>query len=166
MVMTISTAMKGYTDVHYTRPDVARAIINHYQPSGKVLEPFRGSCVFYNELPNGTLWCEIEDGYDFFEFKDKVDWIVTNPTWSNLTEVMEHAFSIADNTVLLIPLSKLYSSPPRLKLVRKVAGIREQLILGSGRDIGFDIGFPMAAIHFQSGYHGSFFNTYMSFEKK
>lgn len=165
MVMTTASAMKGYSDVHYTKPEVARAIIDHFQPTGKVLEPFRGSGVFFNELPKGTQWCEIEDGRDFFEFNEQVDWIVTNPTWSDLTKVMEKAFSIAQHTVLLIPLSKLYSSVPRMKLEKEVAGVREHLLLGSGRDIGFDLGFPMAAIHFERGYHGAFHNTHMQFTK-
>ena len=78
---------------------------------------------------------------------------------------MEKAFSIAQHTVLLIPLSKLYSSVPRMKLEKEVAGVREHLLLGSGRDIGFDLGFPMAAIHFERGYHGAFHNTHMQFTK-
>tara|TARA_R110001583_G_scaffold161109_1_gene313021 strand:+ start:10849 stop:11349 length:501 start_codon:yes stop_codon:yes gene_type:complete len=166
MVMTTSSAMKNYTDVHYTKPHVARAIVNHFSPSGKILEPFRGTGVFYNELPKGTLWCEIDDGINFYDFNEQVDWIVTNPTWSDLTDVMKHAFSIAQNTVLLIPLSKLYSSMPRMALEREIAGIREQLILGSGREIGFDLGFPMAAIHFERGYHGCYFNTHLGLTEK
>ena len=158
--------MKNYSDVHFTKPHVAKAIVRHFAPTGKTLEPFRGSGVFYRELPQGTLWCEIEDNRDFYDFNEQVDWIVTNPTWSDLTKVMDHAFSISQNTVLLIPLSKLYSSVPRMDLVRKLAGVKEQLILGSGRDIGFDLGFPMAAIHFERGYHGSYFNTHMSFTDK
>jgi len=159
--MTTASAMKGYSNVHYTKPEIAQAIVKHFQPRGKILEPFRGSGVFYNELPKGTLWCEIDEGRNFYDFHEQVDWIVTNPTWSDLTDVMKHAFSIAQNTVLLIPLSKLYSSPPRVKLEKEVAGVREQLMLGAGREIGFDIGFPMAAIHFERGYHGAFYNTHL-----
>ena len=110
MVMTTASSMKDYSDVHYTKPEVAQAIVNHFSPSGIILEPFRGSGVFYRALPDNTLWCEIEDGRDFYDFNEQVDWIITNPTWSDLTNVMKHAFSVAENTVLLIPLSKLYSS--------------------------------------------------------
>jgi len=43
----------------------------------------------------------------------------------------------------------LFSSAPRMKLVKQYGGIKEIFCLGTGRDIGFDIGFPFAAIHFQ-----------------
>jgi len=164
MVNTVTSAMKNYSDVHFTLPEVASAICKHFQPHGKVLEPFKGTGIFLNELPANTLWCEINEGRNFYKFTQQVDWIITNPPWSDLTDVMAHAFSIAKHTVLLIPVSKLYSSAPRMKLEREVAGVREQLMLGTGRQIGFDIGFPMAAIHFERGYHGAFFNTHLKVE--
>ena len=83
-----------------------------------------------------------------------MDWIITNPPFEDLTRVMTHAFSISKHTVFLVPLSKIYSSSPRLKLVHEVAGIRRQLHVGTGRQIGFDIGFPFAAMEFVRGYSG------------
>ncbi|MCH7908144.1 MAG: hypothetical protein IIB38_00830, partial [Candidatus Hydrogenedentes bacterium] len=53
---------------------------------------------------------------------------VTNPPYSNLTEVMAHCFEIARHTVLLVPMSKIYSSAPRMELVRTKAGIQERLL--------------------------------------
>ncbi len=152
--MVRTTGLKNYSNVHYTRSGVAKAIVKHYKPEGVILEPFRGESAFYDQLPAGSLWCEIEQGRDFFKFKEHVDWIITNPPFENLTDIMRHAFQIADNTVFLVPLSKIYSSAPRLRMVRHVAGIKEIMHLGSGRDIGFNLGFPFAAMHFLKGYHG------------
>lgn len=152
--MVRTANLNNYSDVHFTNRKVSQAIIRYFQPSGRVLEPFRGEGAFYDYLPEGRQWCELTEGRDFFEWQEPVDWIVTNPPFSNLTDVMSHAFKVSKHTVLLVPLSKIYSSAPRLDLVRRVAGIRTQLMLGPGRRIGFDIGFPFAAIHFERGYHG------------
>lgn len=153
--MVRTTRLKGYSDVHYTDPDVARYIIDYFKPAGRILEPFRGGGVFYDQLPIGADWAEIQEGRDFFDCLEPVDWIVSNPPFEALTDMMRHAFSIAHHTVFLVPMSKVYSSPPRMDLVLNVAGIRRQLYLGSGRGIGFDIGFPFAAMEFVRGYKGA-----------
>lgn len=152
--MVRTANLTNYSDVHFTDRVVARQVIDYFQPQGRVLEPFKGDGAFYEALPPGTQWCELSEGRDFFDWQEPVDWIVTNPPFSNLTEVMAHAFRLAENTVFLVPLSKVYSSSPRLDLVRRYAGMRTQLMFGPGRKIGFNIGFPFAAIHFQRGYTG------------
>jgi hypothetical protein len=159
--MVMTTGLKNYSDIHYTKPAIAKAIIKHYQPTGKILEPFRGGGVFFSQLPEGTQWCEIEQGRDFLDHVEHVNWIVTNPPFKELTSMMEHAFNISENVVFLLPISKVYSSAPRLDLIDKYGGIKEQFLVGRGRDIGFDIGFPFAAMHFQRGYSGPIFNTKM-----
>lgn len=157
-----TVGLKDYSDVHYTDSQMAKYIIEHFKPQGKVLEPFKGGGAFYDHLPEGKDWCETDEGRNFFDYNDPVDWIITNPPYSNLTEVMKHCFAISDNTVLLVPLSKIYSSAPRLRLVQTMAGIKEQLNLGPGRHIGFDIGFPFAAMHFVRGYQGPTYNTWVA----
>lgn len=162
--MVMTTGLNNYSDVHFTDDEVAKSIISHFNPKGKILDPFRGDGAFYNNLPPGALWCEIDEGKDFFDFHEPVDWIVSNPPYSNLTDVLRHSFTIAENIVYLFPLSKLYSSAPRLRLVRDMAGVKEEFNFGPGRDIGFDIGFPFAAIHFQRGYQGSTKKTWDLFK--
>lgn len=154
MVQTVSTAMAGYSDIHMTQPQVAKRIIEHFKPAGKCLEPFFGDGAFFQHLPEGADWCELSKGKDFFAYHQKVDWIVTNPPFSNLTEVFRHAFHIARNSVFLIPISKFWSSQPRIALAREYAGLAEIAHVGTGRNIGFDIGFPFAAMHFKRGYVG------------
>jgi hypothetical protein len=121
---------------------------------GKILEPFRGGGSFFQHLPEGSIWCEITQGRDFFKHKEKVDWIITNPPFSNLTDIFKHAFSLADNCVFLIPISKYFSSEPRLAEAAKYGGLKRIVHVGSGRKIGFDIGFPFAAMHFERNYVG------------
>lgn len=152
MVRTVG--LSGYSDVHYTADTVARRIVEHFQPAGVCLEPFRGDGAFHRHLPDGSPWCEISEGRDFFAYTDPVDWIITNPPFSNLTRIFEHAFGLARQCVFLIPVSKFYSSAPRLRLAHAYGGLKEIMHLGAGRDIGFDIGFPFAAMHFVRDYRG------------
>jgi len=163
--MVKTRGLEAYSDCHHTDPAVARGIVRHFAPcqGGTILEPFAGNGAFVGELQaeanrpgrRATVeWCELAEGRDFFGWTEPVDWIVTNPPYSNLTEVMAHCFEVANRTVLLVPMSKVYSSAPRLELVRDLAGVEEQLVLGTGRDIGFDSGFPFAAMLFNRGYRG------------
>jgi hypothetical protein len=146
---------KNYSDVHYTLESVAKSVVEHFAPIGRCLEPFRGSGSFYKHMPVGSKWCEIESGKDFFEFNHYVDWIITNPPFSNMTKVFEHAFTLSENCVFVIPISKYWSSAPRIEAVAEYGGLVEIAHLGRGRSIGFDIGFPFAAMHFKKGYKGT-----------
>lgn len=150
MVKTVG--LNNYSDVHFTNDALAQKIINHFSPQGIILEPFSGDDAFLKWLPKGSEWCEIEKGRDFFDWKKPVDWIITNPPFSNLTLVFEHAFSISEHCVFLIPISKYWSSKPRIDSVAKYGGLKEVLHVGTGRQIGFDIGFPFAAMYFAKNY--------------
>lgn len=159
MVRTVG--LRDYSDVHFTDTELARDIIQHFKPSGRCLEPFKGGGAFYDHLPPGAAYCEIEEGLNFFDHHDPVEWIVTNPPFSNLTEVFAHAFHLSENCVFLIPISKYFSSMPRLQLARAYGGCAEMLHVGTGRDIGFNIGFPFAALHFKRGYCGPIRESYL-----
>jgi hypothetical protein len=152
MVRTVG--LTDYSDVHYTSDGVARQIVAHFNPRGVCLEPFRGGGAFHRHLPPGSPWCEIEEGRDFFAWREPVDWIVTNPPFSNLTAIFAHAFELAEQCVFLMPVSKYWSSAPRIRLAQSYGGLKEIMHLGTGRDIGFDIGFPFAAMHFVRKYRG------------
>ncbi len=152
MVRTVG--LKGYSDVHFTDGEVARRVVAHFAPRGVCLEPFAGEGAFLQHLPADARWCELQEGLDFFAFEEPVDWIVTNPPFSNLTQVFEHAFRLAQDCVFLIPISKYWSSAPRMELAARYGGLVEILHVGTGRSIGFDIGFPFGAMHFRRGYQG------------
>lgn len=157
MVRTVG--LSSYSDIHFTSGELAQAIVRHFNPTGRCLEPFRGAGAFLDHLPAGTDWCELAEGRDFFQYEQKVDWIITNPPFSNMTRVFEHAFRISEHCVFLIPIAKYFSSAPRLDLVRAYGGLAEILHVGSGRSVGFDIGFPFGALHFARGYRGSIKET-------
>jgi hypothetical protein len=143
------------TDKVYTPVEVAKLIISKFQPVGKVLDAFKGQGAFYNNYPDTVEkdWCEIDEGRDFFEYKEHVDWIITNPPYSLYDEVMEHSFEIADNIVYLVPLTKVVSSLGRIKDIADFGGVPYIYIIGASR-CGFPFGFPACAIYIKRGYQG------------
>jgi len=151
-------------DVVFTPNHIAKHIIDMYKPSGKCLDPCMGEGAFYNYLPEDSDWCEITKGRDFFDYNNHVDWIVTNPPYSNFNEFMEHSFEIADNVVFLTPIAKVFKSWGTIMRIKKYGGIKAIWFIPANR-CGFPFGFPCGAFHFKKGYIGLTEITYAK-EKK
>jgi hypothetical protein len=68
---------------HQTPNDLAIKLINEIDliEGDIILEPFKGEGSFFNNFPNNTIkfYTEIEEGIDFKDFKDNVDWVISNP---------------------------------------------------------------------------------------
>lgn len=142
-------------DKVYTPLPIAKKIIDLFPLYGKVLDPFKGGGAFYNQYPDFVIkdWCEIDDGRDFFDYTNKVEWIISNPPYSILDEVLSHSFEIAENVVYLVPLSKIFTSLKRIRGILNYGNIREIHIISAGK-CGFPFGFPACAIWFQKDYDG------------
>ena len=99
-------------DKVYTPPKIAKRIIDSFDLKGKVLDPFKGKGAFYDNFPETVEkdWCELDEGKDFFNYNDPVDWIVSNPPYSIFNKVIEHSFELSDNIVYLIQINKITSS--------------------------------------------------------
>ena len=138
----------------FTPEHVALAMVKHFQPAGKVLDPCSGDGVFLRHMP-GAEYCELQEGRDFFDWRDQVDWILSNPPYSVYLEWMRHSFRVAENIVYLIPINKAFNSNALLQETFEWGGIVEIVHLGAGRNVGFqDIGFAMGAVHYKRGYRG------------
>jgi len=92
-------------DLVYTEAELARRLIAHFRPIGRILDPCRGNGAFYDNFPEPCYWCEIRDGRDFLACNEPFDWIMTNPPWSTklYRAISRHAFEIADNVVFFGP---------------------------------------------------------------
>ena len=125
----------------------------HFQPEDSFLEPCRGTGSFYDLLPPNKDWCEIDNKKDFFQYNGKVDWIITNPPYSIYEDFLIHSLSLADNVALLVPLSKIWSSLRRIRLIDDYGGIRHMHIFKNGaRTFGFPFGFPMCLVWIKKDY--------------
>jgi hypothetical protein len=139
-------------DVVQTPIEMARRIVDHFQPTGKVLEPCRGKGHFLRHLP-GADWCEIKEGKDFYDWTKPVDWIVTNPPWSQIRPFLGHAMSVADNIVFLMTVNHVWTKA-RLRDVReRQYGIREIALVEMPPEFP-QSGFQLGAIHYQRGWDG------------
>ena len=142
------------TDVVYTPPYVARWMVDHFIPTGRVLDPCVGEWEFYKHLPAGSSWCEITRGRDFFAWSEPVDWIIGNPPYAVFSKWLRHSFTLANDIAYLIPANKCFNSYRMMKEILEWGGIVEVAIIAPGSKLNFPIGFAIAAVHFQRGYKG------------
>lgn len=138
----------------YTPAWVAADMVAHFAPTGSILEPFRGTGVFTDLLPHAS-WCEIDDGRDFFAWRDPVNWIITNPPYSKTRPCFRHAATLADHVVFLVPLRNVFSGFGFIEEIMSYGGIAEIRLYGTGGSVGFPMGNAIGAMHFSRGWKGS-----------
>ena len=138
-------------DVTFTPDWLAEKICSMFDIKGKVLEPCKGEGVFMQYLPEGTEWCEITEGRNFYDYDKKVDWIVTNPPYSDFNRFLEHSFNLGENIVLLVPVAKMFKSMGTMKSIFDYGGIVSCHILSGGK-AGFPFGFPVGVYYLKRGY--------------
>lgn len=142
-------------DVVFTPRWLSEAIVAHFQPTGVCLDPCMGDGAFYDYLPqNGRDWCEIENGRDFYQYTQHVDWCIGNPPYSHLLSWIRHSFSIAENIVYLVPLHRVMASAQFLSDVNQWGGLKEVFFIGTGTDAGFPFGHALAAVYYQREWRG------------
>ena len=150
------TGIATQADNVQTPLHIAKLVMAYFPPPyGVVLEPCRGDGNIYNLLPSPKDWCEIREGKDFFDYNGKVDWIITNPPYSNYDRFVAHCFDVADNVVLLCPIAKAFKSMRMEKLIDKFGGLKKILLIGSGAKCGFSFGFPTGCLYYQRHYQGN-----------
>jgi len=132
-------------DIVYTPDEVVCDIVNWIKPKGKCLDPCSGDGAFYNRMPPNSDWCEITKGKDFFDYQNRVDWIIGNPPYSIFEDFLKHSFDIASNIVYLVPTNKIFQRKIIMDMINEFGGIKAMRIYGSGRNIGFPFGF---SVHF------------------
>jgi len=111
-------------------PDyLAKSIIEHYKPNGFCLEPCKGTGNIYKYLPRPKDWCEIDEGRNFFDWTKKVDWIITNPPWANMTMFLDHCYEVAENVVFVMLSHHLWTKKRMNSFIDKNFIMREMLLI-------------------------------------
>jgi len=143
-------------DVVMTNPETAKWIVDYFRPQfseyDSFLEPAAGLNAFYNVLPGNKHRTEISDGLDFFDFNEKVNWVITNPPFSIYDDFLIHSFEISDNVVFFCPLNKAFKSKKIDKKIEEYGGLKEVIMMGTGGQHGFPFGFPVGCLHYQKNY--------------
>lgn len=148
-------APKGGNDNVMTPEPLAKLIVNYYNPSGTILEPCRGSGVFYNLLrEKGEVdYCEVAEGIDFLDFNPvkKYDWIITNPPWSQLRPFLQKSMQVADNIVFLCLINAFFMKA-RLRDIRNAGfSIKEILEVPQPKENWPQTGFALGAVYVSKG---------------
>ncbi len=157
--MTALVPRNGDDRVYTPRP-LADLVVAHFSPTGSVLEPCAGQMAFVSASmawPSVTRvhWTEVDLGSDFFDWKTKVDWLITNPPWSKARKFAQHAYEVADNIVFLITLNHFTSLKARFRDMEQAGfGIRELALCPDPPPPWPQSGFQLGAIHIQRGYSG------------
>jgi hypothetical protein len=107
MSSTISHTIKKREtpkDVFYTPETLVKEhidfIVEFTKEGDKWFDPFYEGGVYYNAFPTeNKIFTEIAMGKDFFEFKDEVDMIVSNPPYSMIDKVLEHSVSLKPRVI-------------------------------------------------------------------
>ena len=149
-------------DLVNTPDELAKNIVGHFraQISGRVLEPCGGGGAFtrafaYHGIKN-ILALEITRGSDFFEFHERVDWIITNPPWSLAKQFLQHAYRVAENVLFLITLHHIFDLRSRIADMERAGfGIKEVLLCETPDKPWPQSGFQLGAVHLQRGYRGA-----------
>lgn len=147
-----------------TPPELAERIIKHFKPQGRTLEPCRGDGNFLRFMPDAN-WCEIKEGRDFFTWNQKVDWVVTNPPWSQIRRFLQQAMMFADNIVFLVTINHLWTKARIRDIVEYGFGIKEICLLEMPKTFP-QSGFQLGAIHLARNWRGTITLTDLSIKRE
>jgi hypothetical protein len=144
----IPSKNKPSQDRVMTPPKLAKAIINHFQPTGTFLEPCYGNGAFFDYYPGTDLkyWCEIEMGCDFFDFHTKVNWIISNPPYSIFRKFLIHSMEVANNIVFLCPINHILGLKARMRDIKEYGFYIRQIMMVDTPKQWPSSGFQYAAI--------------------
>lgn len=138
-------------DCIQTPVSLARKIVEHFNPEGKILEPCKGNGNFMKVLPKETEWCEILEGRDFFNYRSRVNWIITNPPYSKLRKFMQKAMNVADDIVFLTTINHLWLRARLRDIAKQGFGIKEIVMFDTPKNFP-QTGFQLGMFHLQRGY--------------
>lgn len=136
-----------------TPPDLAAKIVGYFRPEGVLLEPCAGDGNFLRELP-GADWCEIKQSRDFFLYEKRVDWVITNPPWSQIRAFMVKAFSLADEVVFLMTINHAWTKA-RLRIAKNNGFGLKTIVLVDTPPSFPQSGFQLGAVHYQRHWQGA-----------
>lgn len=137
-------------DIVMTPEVLAVKLIEHFNPQGAGLEPCRGTGNIWRNLDNAD-WCEITEGRNFFDYQKHVDYIFTNPPWSQIRKFLQHSYEIANDIYMLFTINHLWTKA-RLKDMKKAGfGIVEICVFDTPKNFP-QSGFQVGMVHLSRGY--------------
>jgi hypothetical protein len=132
---------------------LCKQIINYLKPTGKILEPFKGTGNFLKACPQ-MIYCEIEENKPFENFNDRVDWIITNPPWSKLKIMLEKSCQVSDKHIVFLVTVNHVFTKARIRLTDNYNfKLKEILYIDTPKEFP-QMGFQLGVIHWEKNYNG------------
>lgn len=141
-----------------TPPWLAQAIADRLQPRGVILDPCAGTGNFVSALQRyGEVdWCEIDRGRDFFRYERTVDWIITNPPWSQFGPFLEHSLRLADHVALMATVNHWWTRRRYQLVERSNFGYRRLFLINPIPEFpatGFQLGMMLVTRNWRGMMH-------------
>lgn len=134
-------------------PDgLALAIVGHFKPHGySILEPCEGEGAFVRAFETwGTklvFACEITEGSDFLTWDVPVDWIITNPPWSQFLAFLKQSMKVSHDIVFL-SYANAWFVKSRINAMREAGfHFREFAYVANPKKPWPQMGLQLAAVH-------------------
>lgn len=143
--------LHGGNDCINTPIYLCRAIVKHFRPTGKILEPCKGSGNFLKIMPKAD-WCEITKGKDFLTISGHWDWIITNPPYSKYRAFLNKAMEIADNIVFLQLVNATFYRARLRDMWKAGFGIKEIWCIDTPKEFP-QFGFQMGCVYYKRDYY-------------
>lgn len=145
-------------DVVFTPDDVAKQIVDSLPVMGSVLEPCKGAGAFLRAFEgvksiSSVEWCELSEGVDFFDYRGKVGWIITNPPFSKFADFLEHSMRVADNVVFLVTVNH-FMTKKRIRLMKEAGFWFRRIEMIPTPKTFPQSGFQVAVVWIKKGYNG------------
>lgn len=157
-------AQSNGNDKIMTPPHLCRQIVEHFRPTGSILEPCCGTGNFLQFMP-GADWCEIDRGVDFLSTSGHWDWVITNPPYSLYRAFLNKAMSVAENVVFLQLLNATFYKARLRDVYGSGFGIKEMFLIDTPKEFP-QFGFQMGCVHYLRGYTGDTQITNKIYNKK
>lgn len=142
-------------DKVFTPRALGLSIIQNLPLSGTVLDPCRGDGAFFDQLPNSVerRWCEVDQGQDFLDWDEHVDWVVSNPPWSKMREFLNHGMNFADNVCYLAAFTH-FTTKARVRDIKNHGFAMRSILFVPTPKEWPQSGFQMAAVWLQRSWDG------------
>lgn len=142
-------AQKNGDDKVMTPIYLCMQIVEHFNPTGKILEPCCGNGNFLKAM--NADWCEIDKGKDFLQTQGYWDWIITNPPYSQYRAFLNKSMEVADNIVFLQLINATFYKARLRDIFNNGFGIKEILMIDTPKEFP-QFGFQMGCVYYKRGY--------------
>jgi len=151
-------AQKNGNDKIMTPLYLCKQIVEHFNPTGKILEPCKGTGNFLEVIPTAD-WYEIDEGRDFLQANGHWDWIITNPPYSIYRSFFNKAMEVADNIVFLQLINATFYKARLRDMYSNNFNIKEILFVDTPKEFP-QFGFQMGCVYYKKGFN----NTWISYQ--